>query len=114
MGFLTPASAPIFYAASIALTSASSAHPPEIAITAHVMKGARTTLLSKGMDGFPGKPASCERLLACLNEWLGAAAPDAKKDKTKAEPLAVDVDDEILQEAAVVRLGEDTDVSMLP
>ena len=96
MGFLTPASAPIFYAALIALSGASSTHTPEIAMTAHVMKGDRTTLLLKGMDGFLGKPASHEQLLACLNEWLGAAAPDAKEDKTTAEPLAVDVDDGIL------------------
>lgn len=96
IGFLMPASAPISYAASIALSGASSAHSPEIAMSAHVMKGDRTTLLSKGMDGFLGKPASNEQLLACLNEWLGAAALEAKEDKTTAGPLAVDVDDEIL------------------
>ena len=96
IGFLMPASAPISYAASIALSGASSAHSPEIAMSAHVMKGDRTTLLSKGMDGFLGKPASNEQLLACLNEWLGAAALEAKEDKTTARPLAVDVDDEIL------------------
>ena len=82
-------------------------------MTAHVMKSDRTALLSKGMDGFLGKPASREQLLACVNGWLGAAAPDAKEDKTPADPLAVDVDIEILQEAALVQRGEDTDVSML-
>ena len=65
-------------------------------MTAHAMKGDRTILSSKGMDGFLGKPASREQLLACVNKWLGAAAPDAKEDKITAEPLAVDVDDEIL------------------
>ena len=83
-------------------------------MTAHVMKGDRTTLSSKGMDGFLGKPASREQLLACVNKWLGAAASDAKEDKTTAEPLAIDVDDELLQEAALVQRGEDTYVSMLP
>ena len=90
------------------------AKTPIVAMTAHVMKGDRAALLSKGMDGYLGKPASREQLLACVNEWLGAATPDAKEDETTAEPVAVDVDDEILQEAALVQLGEDTDVSMLP
>ncbi len=114
MGFLTPASAPVFYAASIALSGASSTHTPKIAMTAHVMKGDRTTLSSKGMDGFFGKPASRKQVLASVNKWLGAAASDAKEDKTTAEPLAIDVDDELLQEAALVQRGEDTYVSMLP
>ena len=78
------------------------------------MKGDRTTLLSKGMDGFLGKPASRKQLLACVNKWLGAAVPEAKEDKTTVEPLAIDVDDELLQEAALVQRGEDTHVSMLP
>ena len=78
-----PASAPISYAASIALSGASSAHSPEIAMSAHVMKGDLTTLLSKGMDGFLGKPASNEQLLACLNEWLGAAALKPRKTKQR-------------------------------
>jgi len=87
---------------------------PIVAMTAHVMKGGRTALLAKGMDGYLGKPASREQLLACVSEWLDATPTEAHAGETKAEPVAVASEDEILNEAALVQLGEDTDVSMLP
>lgn len=88
---------------------------PIIAMTAHVMRGDRSALLAKGMDGYLAKPASREQLLGCVIEWLhpdGAAVPETTLPQT-AEP-ATSQADAVVDEAALVQLGEDTDPSLLP
>lgn len=92
---------------------------PIIAMTAHVMQGDRSKLLAQGMDGYLAKPASREQLLTYIGEWLEPVYETAAQtdDDTAATDVAPSEDSggqTSLNKVALVQLGEDTDVTMLP
>lgn len=51
------------------------ARVPIIALTAHVMRGERESLLGQGLDDYLAKPIDRTALLECLTRWLTPEAP---------------------------------------
>lgn len=85
---------------------------PIVAMTAHVMRGDRESLLSAGMDDYLAKPASKLQLLQMVAKWLSAASVDVEH-----APTATPMDDEsnaIVDHAVLKQMAEDTDPSMMP
>ena len=83
---------------------------PIIAMTAHVMRGDRESLLSKGMDDYLPKPVSKLQLLKMVRKWTGGKV-DAKPlvDEETTQP-----DTTILDHSALKQMTEDTSAEMLP
>lgn len=83
---------------------------PIVAMTAHVMRGDRESLLSKGMDDYLPKPVSKPQLLKMVKKWTGG-----KVDvEPGVEAKTVLSDDTILDHAALNQMTEDTSAEMLP
>lgn len=51
--------------------SGEGARTPVIAMTAHAMRGDREKFLAEGLDDYIVKPINRERLIQCLEQWLG-------------------------------------------
>jgi len=76
---------------------------PIVAVTAHVMRGERESLLQQGMDDYLSKPIDRAALVDCLARWLpaekepaaGGRDPDAP---APAPTLATLVDREVLEQ----------------
>lgn len=86
------------------------ANVPIIAMTAHVMRGDRESLLSKGMDDYLPKPVSKPQLLKMVMKWTGGKVDDEPIVDEEISPS----DDAILVRAALNQMAEDTSVEMLP
>ena len=86
------------------------ANVPIVAMTAHVMRGDRESLLSKGMEDYLPKPVSKTQLLKMVRKWTGS--------NSDAEPVAdektIQPDDTILDHATLNQMAEDTSAEMLP
>jgi PAS domain S-box-containing protein len=90
---------------------------PIVAMTAHVMRGDRESLLSEGMDDYLAKPASKVQLLETVRKWLpGTSLGVSTKQRLTAETTQDDSNLNIssIDRAILIQLGEDTDPSMLP
>lgn len=83
---------------------------PIIAMTAHVMRGDRESLLSKGMDDYLPKPVSKPQLLKMVKKWTGGRVDDEPAVDENITPP----DDAILDHAALNQMAEDTSAEMLP
>jgi CheY-like chemotaxis protein/HPt (histidine-containing phosphotransfer) domain-containing protein len=76
---------------------------PIVAVTAHVMRGERESLLQQGMDDYLSKPIDRAALVDCLARWLPAEKePAAEGRDPDASPLAPTlatlVDREVLEQ----------------
>jgi len=74
-----------------------------VAVTAHVMRGERESLLQQGMDDYLSKPIDRAALVDCLARWLPAERePSAEGRDPDAPPraptLATLVDREVLEQ----------------
>lgn len=105
--------------AEIRLTGGEAAKIPIVAMTAHVMRGDREGLLDQGMDDYLPKPVTKDSLLKMVQKWL----PDLQKEETMNAlshgefDLIEEIEDEVettLDRTILTRLGEETDVSLLP
>ncbi|MFK5980018.1 MAG: ATP-binding protein [Rhizobiaceae bacterium] len=85
------------------------ANVPIVAMTAHVMRGDRESLLSKGMDDYLPKPVSKPQLLNMVKKWTGSVITGSVVD----EDITL-VEDTILDYAALNQMAEDTSEEMLP
>jgi two-component system sensor histidine kinase/response regulator len=56
---------------------------PIVALTAHVMAGARETCLASGMDDFIGKPIDARSFIGVVRNWVGRV-PAAGKTQLPA------------------------------
>jgi len=53
-------------------------HIPIVALTAHAMKGADQQCYAAGMDDYLTKPIDREKLMACMDRWLGPVEPETQ------------------------------------
>jgi signal transduction histidine kinase/CheY-like chemotaxis protein len=60
--------------AAIRALGGEKARVPIVALTAHVMRGERETLLVQGLDDYLGKPIDRPDLIRCLTHWLAGPA----------------------------------------
>jgi CheY-like chemotaxis protein/anti-sigma regulatory factor (Ser/Thr protein kinase) len=58
---------------------------PIVAMTAHVMKGAKKQCLDAGMDDFLGKPVEIEHFFSVLNRWVGNKGPASEQTNNEAD-----------------------------
>jgi len=98
-------------------TSAPNVTTPIVAMTAHVMRGDRESLLSAGMDDYLPKPASKAQLLEMAQKWLSGSVPNISDEAEPVTSISTEADQEVrppIDHATLIQLGEDTDPSMLP
>ncbi|MBL4726430.1 MAG: response regulator [Rhizobiaceae bacterium] len=89
----------------------SKGHVPIVAMTAHVMRGDRESLLSKGMDDYLPKPVSKLQLLEMVRKWAGDGGAGVKRFKKEK---AISTDEAVLDITALDQMAEDTSAEMLP
>ena len=90
---------------------------PIVAMTAHVVRGDRESLLSKGMDDYLAKPATKQQLLAMVEKWLATRATDdlpQAKTVVGTEPLRKHDGTPTLDLAPLQQLAMDVEAEMIP
>lgn len=86
---------------------------PIVAMTAHVVRGDRESLLSKGMDDYLAKPATKRQLLAIVEKWLGTKAIDDIPAYDSASSQVFN-ENPTLDTAPLLQLAMDVDAEMVP
>jgi len=86
---------------------------PIVAMTAHVMRGDRESLLSNGMDDYLPKPVSKSQLLKMVRKWIGAVGSEEEPVEEEKNDVATSKNAAI-DHAALIQMAEDTDPEMLP
>lgn len=83
------------------------ARVPIVAVTAHVMRGERESLLAQGLDDYLSKPIDRQALMTCLRRWLTGGEGEPRAAPPPEAPERVRAGDALVDRDTLDRLLED-------